>query len=383
VTPRSQSTRTAFSLHLCENCDDAIIPRPVPGQAVGAAPSAQPNGKGKIAQATGSSDSPLPRDSHKCEVSLSRDIAMGDPRAAARMSNKHTPMTNLLNTETVVSGEQISPGRSGAGEIAEPAGEREFLAPVMAEFAPTASVAALPDIGLASFGERIQPEAVLGTDERVRVKATKQFPWRCLASLLITARDGSQWIGTAWFVSPRVLITAGHCVCIKGGTAPAREGWVKQIQVMPGRNESEMPFGSQLATEFWTVKGWGDSGEEAYDYGAIILPDAFPDDLGVFGFAVLGDSTLRKRIINVAGYPGDKPAGTLWHDSRAVANLSPDKVHYEADTAGGQSGAPVYLIQPDRQRVAVGIHAYGGASTNSATRISSQAYANIHTWINR
>ncbi len=44
--------------------------------------------------------------------------------------------------------------------------------------------------------------------------------------LLITAADGSQWIGTAWFVSPRTLATAAHCVYITGSGIPGRDGWV-------------------------------------------------------------------------------------------------------------------------------------------------------------
>lgn len=299
------------------------------------------------------------------------------------MSDRHDPITNLLGTETAVSGEQTTLGHTGSGPVATPLEQRENLVRIIRESTFQADTAGLSDIGVASFGERVQLEAVLGTDERVRVDETTEFPWRCLASLLITARDNSQWIGTGWFVSPKVLITAGHCVYIKGGAVPAREGWVKKIQVMPGRNESVTPFGVQSAAEFWTVKGWGEGGQEAYDYGAIILPGAFQTDLGAFGFAVLSDETLKDRIVNVAGYPGDQPQGTLWYDYREIASLSPDKVYYEADTAGGQSGAPVYLIRPDKQRVAVGVHAYGGASSNSATRISTQAYANILAWMSR
>lgn len=299
------------------------------------------------------------------------------------MSDRHDPITNMLGTETAVSGEQTTLGHTGSGPVATPLEQRENLVRIIRESTLQADTAGLRDIGVASFGERAQLEAVLGTDERVRVDKTTEFPWRCLASLLITARDNSQWIGTGWFVSPKVLITAGHCVYIKGGSVPAREGWVKKIQVMPGRNESVTPFGMQSAVEFWTVKGWGEGGQEAYDYGAIILPGAFPTDLGAFGFAVLNDQTLKDRIINVAGYPGDQPQGTLWYDYREIASLSPDKVYYEADTAGGQSGAPVYLIRPDKQRVAVGVHAYGGMSSNSATRISTQAYANILAWMSR
>lgn len=84
-------------------------------------------------------------------------------------------------------------------------------------------------------------EVVIGDDDRREVTVTKQYPWRCICSLLITAADGSNWIGTGWLVGPRVLLTAGHCVYIH-----TRGGWAEQIEVIPGRRGTERPFGSIL-----------------------------------------------------------------------------------------------------------------------------------------
>lgn len=295
------------------------------------------------------------------------------------MSNPHTRITNLGGSEAGAMIDQYSYGAPGTGAVAEPAGEREDLHKVELESTVEINTDGLRDIGDASFSPLM--EAVLGTDERIRVPDTSLYPWRAMASLRITARDGSQWIGTAWFISARTLITAGHCVYLKNSDTPNREGWVKKIDVMPGRNGASMPFGVLPAVEFWTVKGWGEEGSELYDYGAIILPKPITHDVGTFGFAVLKDDTLEQRIINVAGYPGDKPGGSLWHDSREIVQKTSDKLFYEADTYGGQSGCPAYLIQPDKQRVAIGIHAYGGASSNSATRISAAAYGNLQAWM--
>ena len=109
------------------------------------------------------------------------------------------------------------------------------------------------------------------------------------------------------------------------------------------------------------------------------LPGAFPQDLGYFGFGVFTDNILLAATANVAGYPGDKPKGTLWYDKRQIGSVNPDKVFYAADTAGGQSGAGVYILH-EGKRVAVAVHAYGGATANSGTRISSQVFANMETW---
>lgn len=298
----------------------------------------------------------------------------------------HTPVTNTSPTEATVSEELVSAGDAGfgdaldlaAGDVEEPVVRFESMLESVVELTAPPTTG-LKDIGEASFGPPAQFEAVIGTDERIQIEDTKKLPWRLNASLLMTAADNSQWIGTGWFISPRTLVTAGHCVFIKGSGVPGRDGFVKKIQVMPGRNGSQVPFGGLTATEFWTVKGWADNGLETFDYGAIILPSAFPTNLGAFGFGVFPDATLLAATANVAGYPGDKPSGTLWFDKRQVGSVKPDKVFYAADTAGGQSGACVYLIR-NGQRIGIAIHAYGGATANSGTRISAEVFANLTSW---
>jgi glutamyl endopeptidase len=300
----------------------------------------------------------------------------------------HTPITNIAPTESTVIAPMLSPGSTGFGDeaqveedaIVEAVRRMELEAAVEVDVELTApDLSGLEDIGVASFGAPPQLETVLGIDERVPVTNTKQYPWRLSASLLITAADNSQWIGTGWFISPRTLVTAGHCVYIKGSSIPGRDGWVKKIQVMPGRNGTVLPFGGISATEFWTVQGWGEKGLENYDYGAIILPAVFPEDMGFFAFGVFEDERLLQATVNIAGYPGDKPRGTLWYDHRQVGSINPDKVYYAADTAGGQSGACVYIFN-NGERTAIAIHAYGGNTANSGTRISSQVFSNLEAW---
>ena len=90
-------------------------------------------------------------------------------------------------------------------------------------------------------------------------------------------------------------------------------------------------------------------------------------------------ATLLAATVNIGGYPGDKPSGTFWFDSRAVGSVKPEKVFYAADTAGGQSGACVYIVK-NRKRVGVAVHAYGGATANSGTRISQDVFVNLTAW---
>ncbi len=302
----------------------------------------------------------------------------------------HTPISNVA-TETEAAGApmRVEPRIPKGVALPKTGGGAEMLtAKVTLEAAAAPAEAKiskkLVDIGRASFRDPdVILETVHGPDDRIRVTNgdAAKYPWSLNASLLITARDGSQWIGTGWFISQRTLITAGHCVYITNSNVPGRDGWVKNIQVMPGRDAESLPFGTRTSARFFTVKGWADSGDENYDYGAIILAEQFAKDPGTIGFSVYSDQQLSAMVANVAGYPGDvEPSGTLWYDKKKIASTTSTKVFYDIDTAGGQSGAAVYQIDSSGARIAVAVHEYGGAVTNSSTRISPPVFTNMKNW---
>lgn len=297
----------------------------------------------------------------------------------------HTPVSNEPEIDSEVEWELTEPsspgeaegGEATGNEVEDVAGHESVMALAFSPDAFTVPDEQFPDIGMASFGA--EAETVHGVDNRTQVATTNVFPWRAIASLLITAADNSMWIGTGWFVGPHTLLTAGHVVFIKNSGVPGRDGWVKKIQVMPGRDGATLPYGSVTSTSFRSVQAWMNSGDENFDYGAIILPTNLGNTVGWFGYQVLSDGDLTASTVNIAGYPGDKPSGTMWFQSNKVASVGPRKVFYDIDTAGGQSGAPVWrLVNGNRYGVAV--HAYGGATTNSGTRITSPVADNVAAW---
>jgi glutamyl endopeptidase len=269
--------------------------------------------------------------------------------------------------------------------------DRVLSDPNIALTAPDTS--GLPDIAEASFGPLrlgmnpvadpvveapLAPEVVIGTDDRIQITNTTVYPWRVHASLRITAKGGGIYSGTGWFIGPHTLATAGHVVFINApGTAA--HGWVQSIQVMPGRNGPSLPFGSVTSTDFRSVNGWTQSGDENYDYGAIRIPTELGNTVGWFGFGVYADSDLLATTANIAGYPGDKPAGTQWYHWRQIASVNSRKVYYAIDTAPGQSGSAVYRITSSG-RYGIAIHAYGGATANSGTRIVQPVFDNLLAW---
>jgi V8-like Glu-specific endopeptidase len=300
----------------------------------------------------------------------------------------HVSVSNLPEDPDfpqILASESEAPEVGEKGTVGEATedGKEAVEAPALAESAAVLvapDTSNLRDIGEASFGSPPPvAETVHGPDDRVRINNTGVYPWRVHASLLITARDNSRWIGTGWFVGPHTLITAGHVVYIKNSGVTGRDGWVKSINVMPGRNGSQLPYGSVTSTNFRSVKGWTQNGDENYDYGAIILATNLGSQTGWLGYGAYIDATLLSSVGNISGYPGDKPSGTQWYDSRKIASVNNRKVYYDIDTAGGQSGSAVYRIA-DGKRYAFAIHAYGGATVNSGTRINTPVYNNIKNW---
>ncbi len=321
-----------------------------------------PNGNGKTA-ATDSTTSRFEAGSPGQESERLRELGLESIAEAVGLPATSDETTALDLDE--VSSQDAPSGK----QLPDPAREGQLLDAYFASYDEQPPRAAAADNELAD-------EVVIGTDDRVRITSTGSYPWSATCSLLINTRTGRQYIGTGWFIGPRTIMTAGHCVYLHD-----EGGWASSITVMPGRNGSTMPFGAHVATHLRSVTGWTAGRQRSSDYGCIILPENNRLGLrtGTFGFAYMGDTALTSKYLNLTGYPGDKPAGTQWYHSRGVKSVSSSTITYDIDTAGGQSGSSVYHIQ-DGQRYAVGIHTNGSSSGNSATRITPGVFNLMKSW---
>ena len=234
-------------------------------------------------------------------------------------------------------------------------------------------------------------ESLLGDgDRRKQILETNLTPWCKICSLEIESQSGLPYIGTGWFVAPRTLMTAGHCVFdpLELG------GWAKRITVMPGRNgDAPLPFGTAQSSSFSTTDRWQQAQEEDYDYAAIHLDEDLGTTAGTFGIAVLPDAELKDRLVNVSGYPVEPGEGRAqyFHSNRVKA-LTARRLFYDIDTMGGQSGSPVWAyLDGSPDPVVVGIHAYGvggvpadlNVVANSGPRILPEVLEVIKEWIAR
>lgn len=221
----------------------------------------------------------------------------------------------------------------------------------------------------------IDTSDIIGVDDRLRVSDTTLYPYRAIVHI-----QSSLGTCSGWLIGPSTIATAGHCVY-----DDINNVWASGVTVYPGRDGNKFPYGSVPAYRLFTVTGWTEGNRE-YDYGAIQLSEPVGNTTGYFGFRST-PASLNDIIVNLSGYPSDKPSGTQWQHSNRIVQSEDRQLFYPIDTFRGQSGSPVYEFNnPDcAGPCGLAIHAYGrygGSSFNRGTRINSDVFDNLVTWIN-
>ncbi len=220
-------------------------------------------------------------------------------------------------------------------------------------------------------------ETVIGTDERVTVDPLGPT-FETICYLGLTASNGKRFRGTGFYINfggQAALLTAAHCLYSR-----RHGGYMRTVKVIRGRSGRTMPFGIQTvdSSKLRVPDIWKTSSPHEHDWGVIIMGGT-PWGLGC---SALADSDLYQKTIRTAGYPGDKRGYKMWYDDGPVTKATQRKIYYMEDTAGGQSGSPVWAKVPGTTYWdAVGIHAYGRSfSGNSATRITQDILNQINEW---
>lgn len=218
-------------------------------------------------------------------------------------------------------------------------------------------------------GKKAEFFSVCGTDERDTVADTTRYPFSAICFLEMTFWDEAkkkEWtfIGTGFLYSSRVVYTAGHCIHHEDFK------YATKIRVFPGRNGGNAPFGSLTSSQFYAPPEWVSSHSPQFDYGAIILPEPGFTHTKFIGMEARPKSALIGAQARTAGYPGDKPYATPWQVSGNIDDVEDQQFLYMIDTMGGQSGSPVFTVEPSGfgNHFAFGIHCYGGCP-NASTRV--------------
>jgi glutamyl endopeptidase len=234
-------------------------------------------------------------------------------------------------------------------------------------------------------------------DDRFPIQARRQrpstllFPYNTICFLELETELG-RGTGTGTLIAPQVVLTAKHVLqCFdsracrrpgptlpdcpqyrRTGLVPRRGPWARRITVTPGAdlcaqsNRTAATPASQTATPArFRV-------DEELDYGVIILPRPFrlprPTN-SPYPYMILQPRGDRETatLLTIAGYPCDKPRGTMWGHSERIPLRDVTRTHlfYTIDTCPGHSGSPIWLLGNNGIRLLLGVHTNGPAGCDN------------------
>lgn len=169
-------------------------------------------------------------------------------------------------------------------------------------------------------------------------------PQRSLG-LLVDAATGTAT--TAWLVSPRVILTAGHCLCRPEEPRVSRSFYFAW-QYCRGRGGH---WSRVLRAA--TLSGWSEERDHRYDLAVALLDQAFP--IRVAPPQPLYETYQGPGLILGYAFGGD----FAWQASSPAMHCHRLGGRAEATLSEGSSGGP-WLAQREGRWVTVGITSRGG-----------------------
>jgi V8-like Glu-specific endopeptidase len=241
---------------------------------------------------------------------------------------------------------------------------------------------ALEDYKQDEFSLNVNPviSYVFPPDDRVKITSTSSFPWSSICKIYITAADNSRWVGSGAMIDAYHVLTAAHLVYLH-----ENGGWASRVEVIPGMRRNSEPFGSAYATHMRAYSGWIQDEMEEHDWAVLTLDRTIGNKTGWMGRMTANPTDpIYLGTLHTAGYPGDLDFGeNMYYVSDIGADVDQFNHWYWMDSAGGQSGSPVWA-EINGSGYILSVHAYeylGGTYANFGTRLNQDKYDQINAWL--
>jgi V8-like Glu-specific endopeptidase len=247
-----------------------------------------------------------------------------------------------------------------------------------------------------------QVQIVFPPDTRVPVNPTTGPFFRMVGQLTMTFPNGITYVGTGTLLNQSTVLTCAHNLFDN-----SIGGWATQVQFTPARNGQLAPFGIFAAAQNGlsvpdlyrqlsppnpnqsngaVPGGLVEVTQYIYDYGVVRLAQAV-NMADFFGMYAADDNQIRASNMDITGYPGDKPPGTMWHAQGPVIGFSDELLFYTISTFEGQSGSPLRMpiagLNPPGWPWIIGVHVAGstGLGANFAVRLTDDVIEEVMGWM--
>lgn len=182
---------------------------------------------------------------------------------------------------------------------------------------------------------------IIGSDDRWQITNTDVHLYRSVCRLQ-AFRGSEASYGSGAGISKAGIATCAHIIYSQA------EGWIDSLFAYPGYNAGNPVGGIAAGTEAIIDKNWFKGFEDVnHDFGMIVCASKPFAHTGYFGFGIfdLNPYLIDSEGVELTGYPGDKPEGTMWTTRAAFLKTSGlgDEVWYLHDCANGESGAPLWI----------------------------------------
>lgn len=219
----------------------------------------------------------------------------------------------------------------------------------------------LASFSLSAFANN---KMVVGTDDRIQIKKKNKIEAHESIGIVYYRDKGKTYSCTGTIIAPKVVITAAHCI------EPSFD-----IYFIPG--QISRIWGGLNKTSKNAVKAKITRIFPGYYYD-----DPTKGDLGLLIFhnefkvkpLALSTQYAQNEVVSIAGYPEDKPLGTLWEGTGEI-----DGASYTIDTYGGQSGSA--LRNKDNEIIGIHSHAVFRKQKNFACMLTPEHIEFIEKYI--
>jgi MYXO-CTERM domain-containing protein len=223
----------------------------------------------------------------------------------------------------------------------------------------------------------------IGSSQRAIISGEVDLEDGAVVAVFLAWADGTDRLCTGTLVSPRVVLTAGHCLSRADDATRLDVGFGTDVRDQPEYDGVTWSGGIDYVIH---PDLSFDSPTDGHDVGLVLLPEASAVTPAPLGLTPPGDGA-SVRAVGYGRTDRDLTDAGVKREVMATVTSVENRLFYfgdaEANTCLGDSGGPVFTDLGGTE-VLVGISSFGDSRcrfTTGATRVDEYLFDLIYPWI--